>query len=123
MQYRTFEKIDKDVSLLGMGCMRFPTYGEDKTIDEAKTAEMFDYAIANGINYFDTAWGNAFIFCRNIYCSTIYLVGGSTWCSNCASDKNNAVLYGDYRFGCNGYFVDYANFVCRNMDSGCKICY
>ena len=55
MIYKEFE--GKKLSALGMGCMRFPTYGEDKTIDEAKTAEMFDYAIKNGINYFDTAWG------------------------------------------------------------------
>ncbi len=55
MIYKEFK--GKKLSALGMGCMRFPTYGEDKTIDEAKTAEMFDYAIKNGINYFDTAWG------------------------------------------------------------------
>ena len=55
MIYKEFK--GKKLSALGMGCMRFPTVGEDKTIDEARTAEMFDYAIANGINYFDTAWG------------------------------------------------------------------
>lgn len=55
MIYKDFK--GKKLSALGMGCMRFPTYGEEKIIDEAKTAEMFDYAIANGINYFDTAWG------------------------------------------------------------------
>jgi len=43
------------VSALGMGCMRFPT--RDNTIDEAQVSEMFDYAIKNGVNYFDTAWG------------------------------------------------------------------
>ncbi len=55
MIYKEFK--GKKLSALGMGCMRLPTYGEDKTIDEAKAAEMFDYAIKNGINYFDTAWG------------------------------------------------------------------
>ena len=55
MIYKEFK--GKKLSALGMGCMRLPTCGEDKTIDEAKTAEMFDYAIKNGINYFDTAWG------------------------------------------------------------------
>ena len=55
MIYKEFK--GKKLSALGMGCMRLPTYGENKTIDEAKTAEMFDYAIKNGINYFDTAWG------------------------------------------------------------------
>ena len=43
------------VSALGMGCMRFPT--KDNAIDEAAVAEMFDYAIKSGVNYFDTAWG------------------------------------------------------------------
>ena len=38
--------------------MRFPTVdGDISKIDEKKTEEMFDYAIANGVNYFDTAWG------------------------------------------------------------------
>lgn len=55
MIYKTFK--DKQLSALGMGCMRFPIInGEFTKIDEVKTAEMFDYAIANGINYFDTAY-------------------------------------------------------------------
>ncbi len=48
----------KKLSALGMGTMRFPTIdGKDSQIDKEKTAEMFDCAIENGINYFDTAWG------------------------------------------------------------------
>ncbi len=43
------------VSALGMGCLRLPV--SDGVIDEAAVAEMFDYAITNGVNYFDTAWG------------------------------------------------------------------
>lgn len=46
------------LSALGLGCMRFPVkngnYGD---IDIEKTSEMVDFAIKNGINYFDTAWG------------------------------------------------------------------
>ena len=48
-----------EVSLLGFGCMRFPTVGGDRytgTIDEEPTLEMLDYAYAHGVNYFDTAW-------------------------------------------------------------------
>lgn len=49
---------DITLSALGMGTMRLPVFdGDDSKIDEAKTAEMVDYAIKNGINYFDTAWG------------------------------------------------------------------
>ena len=55
MLYNVFQ--DKKLSALGMGCMRFPVIEGTNQIDEEKTAEMFDYAIQNGINYFDTAWG------------------------------------------------------------------
>lgn len=40
--------------LLGFGGMRFPTF-PDKSIDEARVLEMVDYAMAHGVNYFDTA--------------------------------------------------------------------
>ncbi len=43
------------LSRLGLGMMRLPT-NADGTIDERRTAEMIDYAIKNGINYFDTAY-------------------------------------------------------------------
>ena len=46
---------DKTLSLLGMGCMRFPTLQNGK-IDIAQTREMVDLAIKNGVNYFDTAY-------------------------------------------------------------------
>lgn len=53
MQYSTFK--DLTLSRLGFGLMRLPTLA-DGTVDEAKTTEMVDYAIANGVNYFDTAY-------------------------------------------------------------------
>lgn len=55
MIYKNFKS--KKLSALGMGCMRLPHIGEtDEIIDEEKTKEIIDYAIKNGINYFDTAW-------------------------------------------------------------------
>lgn len=46
------------VSALGVGAMRLPVIGGDfKEIDFEATQEMFDLAMAAGINYFDTAWG------------------------------------------------------------------
>ena len=43
------------LSLLGFGTMRLPTK-VDGSIDEAQVAEMAAYAIAHGVNYFDTAY-------------------------------------------------------------------
>ena len=43
------------VSRLGFGAMRLPV-GPDKRVDPVQTQQMVDYAIAHGVNYFDTAW-------------------------------------------------------------------
>lgn len=55
MRYKTFQ--DLQLSALGMGCMRLPLKGGNSEIDEEQTARMAAYAMAHGINYFDTAWG------------------------------------------------------------------
>lgn len=48
----------KQISALGLGAMRLPVIdGDDSKIDFDATKEMVDYAMANGINYYDTAWG------------------------------------------------------------------
>ena len=53
MIYNEFQ--DKKLSLLGFGTMRLPV-NEEGIIDEAQVAEMTDYALAQGVNYFDTAY-------------------------------------------------------------------
>lgn len=56
MVYREFA--DKKLSALGFGSMRLPCIGgDDGNIDKVATAEMVDYAMKHGINYYDTAWG------------------------------------------------------------------
>ncbi len=58
MEYRTNPHSGDKVSLLGYGCMRWPTHrnaeGREE-IDQEKVNEMVDFAIAHGVNYFDTA--------------------------------------------------------------------
>lgn len=47
-----------ELSALGMGGMRLPVVdGNDAEIDEEAAARMIDYAMKNGVNYYDTAWG------------------------------------------------------------------
>lgn len=56
MIYKDFQDIK--LSALGLGCMRLPVVdGDDAKIDEAAAAELVACAMANGVNYYDTAWG------------------------------------------------------------------
>ena len=67
MTYRTNPKTQNRVSLLGYGMMRLPSIpspdGTSSTIDQETVNELVDYAIAHGVNYFDT--------------SPVYMQGGS----------------------------------------------
>ncbi len=59
MTYRTNPTTGDHVSLLGYGCMRLPTVptaqenGDD--IDQEMVNKLTDYALAHGVNYFDTS--------------------------------------------------------------------
>lgn len=55
MIYKNFQ--DLKLSALGMGTMRLPVFSSDEADVDVKAAEeMIDYAMAKGINYYDTAW-------------------------------------------------------------------
>ena len=59
MVYRTNPTTGDRVSLLGYGCMRWPTRkradGNGDEVDQEAVNELIDYAIAHGVNYFDTS--------------------------------------------------------------------
>ena len=59
MVYRTNPTTGDRISLLGYGCMRWPTRkkadGSGDEIDQEAVNELIDYAIAHGVNYFDTS--------------------------------------------------------------------
>ena len=59
MTYRINPTTKDKVSLLGYGCMRWPTVpapdGKGEMIDQDAVNELVDYAIAHGVNYFDTS--------------------------------------------------------------------
>lgn len=56
MIYKNYQ--DMKLSALGMGAMRLPVVnGNDAVIDREAAAHMVAYAMEQGINYYDTAWG------------------------------------------------------------------
>ena len=65
MEYRVcrnnpapYNDLNGKISLLGLGTMRLPLRdaSDQTSIDEEKAQEIFDYAYAHGVNYFDTAY-------------------------------------------------------------------
>ena len=59
MTYTHLPSLGDTVSLLGYGCMRWPTIpnpeGRGEIINQEAVNDMIDYAIEHGVNYFDTA--------------------------------------------------------------------
>ena len=59
MTYRTNPSTGDRVSLLGYGCMRWPMMqnpsGEGQIVNQETVNALVDYALAHGVNYFDTA--------------------------------------------------------------------
>lgn len=55
MTCRTNPRTGEQVSLLGYGCMRWPTVEGDERIDQEQVNRLVDFALAHGVNYFDTS--------------------------------------------------------------------
>lgn len=56
MTYRVNPTTGDKVSILGYGCMRWPTLMDaDETLDQTTINRLVDYALEHGVNYFDTA--------------------------------------------------------------------
>ena len=83
MEYR-----QNDWSILGFGCMRFPKKGG--SVDMEETERELAYAIAHGVNYFDTAY---------IYRGNEKGVGGKESLAGADSDchKDAALSHSLYR--------------------------
>jgi predicted aldo/keto reductase-like oxidoreductase len=54
MDKRTAKKLNKEISLLGMGLMRLPE--KNKEIDYKQAQEIIDACMQGGVNYYDTAY-------------------------------------------------------------------
>lgn len=54
MQMRLNIKNNQELSLLGLGCMKFPQ--KSGNIDFEKSKMLVDFAVKSGVNYFDTAY-------------------------------------------------------------------
>jgi len=54
MLYRKMKKNGDELSILGYGCMRYPT--KNGSIDYKRTEKQVMTAIEKGVNYFDTAY-------------------------------------------------------------------
>ncbi len=70
MEYRKLGRTDIDISLIGLGTM---TWGKQNTQDEG--FEQMDYAIEQGINFFDTAEMYAIPPAADTYGSTESIIG------------------------------------------------
>lgn len=56
MEYRDIGKTGIRASVLGMGCMRLPTVGDNNNIDQKEAVRLIRYAIDSGVTYLDTAY-------------------------------------------------------------------
>ena len=57
MLYRKLGSTNKEISILGFGCMRLPEVKDDYGhINEEKASKMLYHAIDNGVNYLDTGY-------------------------------------------------------------------
>ncbi len=60
MTYRTWPNLHNNrISLLGYGCMRWPMItdanGRPTAVDQEQVERLIDYAMAHGVNYYDTS--------------------------------------------------------------------
>ena len=62
MTYRTNPTTGDKVSLLGYGMMRLPMVDGTEDFDQEMINQQVDYAIAHGLNYFDTSP----VYCRGL---------------------------------------------------------
>ncbi|MBP3540614.1 MAG: aldo/keto reductase [Clostridia bacterium] len=110
------------LSMLGFGAMRLPTR-EDGSIDQEQVQAMVDYAMENGVNYFDTAYpyhgGYSEISLREAlakYPRESYFLADKYPGHQIASTYNPAEVFEDQLKKCGVEYFDYylLHNVCEN---------
>ena len=93
MEKRKMENIGAEPSMLGFGCMRFPTL-EDGSINEAEAEKMLNYALDHGVTYVDKR-----VSFYSILCVVISLLFACLMCYlwvDAAKDRDNYKRYYEY---------------------------
>ena len=121
MEYTEFK--GKKISRLGFGTMRLPEDSEGK-IDYDAAKEMLDYALANGINYIDTAYmyhaGRAEVFLGKALAghdrSSYYLADKMPpW--PCKTEEDIPRIFEKQLAKCNTDYFDF--YLLHNVDEDC----
>ena len=101
MIYKTI--CGEKISWLGMGAMRLPI--ADGKVDEPKAIELVEHAIAQGINYFDTAYfyhgGNS----ERVLGKALARFPRDTWYL-CDKMPGNLMTYADGKLTINGFNLE-----------------
>ena len=90
MRYRKLGKTNLDVSVICLGTM---TFGEQNT--EQEGFEQMDYALENGVNFFDTAELYAVMPRKETYGKTEEIIGN--WFKQRKQTSNNSCFQDSFQ--------------------------
>lgn len=120
MQYTEFQGLK--ISRLGFGTMRLPMDASGK-IDDQAGQEMIDYALANGVNYIDTAYryhaGEAENFCGRALAKhprDRYFLADKMPAWLCKTEADVGKIFADQLTKCRTDYFDF--YLLHNIDEG-----